>query len=49
LASAHYEIGRHLPNEDPRRQEHLQIAGERFERLGASADLKRVRKDQETI
>jgi len=35
----HYEIGRHLPLEDPARSEHLSLACEIFERLEASYDL----------
>jgi tetratricopeptide (TPR) repeat protein len=49
LARAHYEIGRHLPRENPQRQRHLQLASEEFERLGAAADLKRAQQEQQSI
>ena len=39
----HYEMGRHLPLEDPARSEHLSQACEIFERLEATYDLDRVR------
>ncbi len=43
---AHCEIGRHLPENDTHRLEHLNQAVEIFERLGAAYDLKRA---QETL
>jgi tetratricopeptide (TPR) repeat protein len=45
---AHYEIGRHLPANDPARQSHLQKAAEIFERLGAAYHLARVNSVQKT-
>jgi hypothetical protein len=42
-ALAHYELGRHLPDADPGREEHLARACEIFERLGAAYDLARAR------
>jgi tetratricopeptide (TPR) repeat protein len=41
----HFEIGRHLPVDDPARMEHLKAAEEIFERLGAQWDLERTRED----
>lgn len=40
---AHYELGRHLPDADPGREEHLARACEIFERLGAAYELARAR------
>jgi hypothetical protein len=40
---AHFEIGRHLPPGDSARDQHLEKAAGIFERLGATADLARVR------
>jgi tetratricopeptide (TPR) repeat protein len=37
-AQAHLEIGRHLPNRDPKRAEHLQKAKRLFEQVGAQYD-----------
>ncbi len=48
LARAHFAIGRHLPPEDPERQSYLRIAVENFMKLGASGDLQRALKEQET-
>ncbi len=42
-ARTHYEIGRHLALDNPKRREHLQQAEDLFTRLGASFDLERVR------
>lgn len=39
---AHYEIGRHLPSNDPERHRHLVRAGVLFERLGAAYHRDRV-------
>jgi hypothetical protein len=36
---AHYEIGRHLPTDDPRRQDHLSRARDIFNQLEAAYDL----------
>jgi tetratricopeptide (TPR) repeat protein len=41
--SAHLEIGRRLPAEDPQRQRHLQAAVAVFERVGCAADAARAR------
>ena len=41
LARAHYELGRHLPPDDPQRQKHFQAAVEGFQQLGAAEDLRR--------
>jgi class 3 adenylate cyclase/tetratricopeptide (TPR) repeat protein len=35
VALAHYQIGRHLPAQDPARQAHLRSARETFERIGS--------------
>jgi len=45
-ACTHYEIGRHLPDSAPNRQEHLNSAVTIFTQLGAVYDLKRI---QETL
>lgn len=39
---AHYELGRHLPPDDPARTEHLDRAAEIFGQLGATYDLQRI-------
>ena len=39
---AHYEIGRHLASNDPRRRQHLSQARKIFKTLGAGYDLERV-------
>lgn len=38
----HEEIGRHLPDRDPARRQHLEHARDLFERIGATYDLARV-------
>ena len=40
---AHFEIGRHLPTDDPHREEHLSQAGRIFAELGTIWDLAHVR------
>ncbi len=42
---AHYEIGRHLPEGNSKRKDHLEQAEQTFSELGAAWDLKRVRQD----
>jgi len=42
-ASAHLEIGRHLPVENPERDRHLHAAVAAFERIGCAADAVRAR------
>jgi tetratricopeptide (TPR) repeat protein len=39
---AHFEIGRHLPRQDPARSSHLNRAAEYFAQAGATYDLARV-------
>jgi flagellin-specific chaperone FliS len=41
-ALAHYEIGRHLTDDDPLRRKHLQQALEIFDQLGAIYDRSEV-------
>jgi hypothetical protein len=45
---AHYEIGRHLPFDDPAQEKHLTRACEIFVRLDARHDLKRARESLAT-
>jgi class 3 adenylate cyclase len=47
-ARIHFEIGRRLPPTDPTRRNHLDTAEEEFRRLGANADVTRVRSIRET-
>src|SRR6266851_2247069 len=42
-ALAHYEVGRHLPTEDPQREDHLRRACELFEGCRASFYLSLTR------
>ncbi len=42
-ARAHYEIGRHLPAQDPARRTHLTAARDLFERLHAAYDLEKTK------
>jgi len=42
---AHYEIGRHLPFDDPARQDHLSQARVVFTRLEANYDLRRAQQE----
>lgn len=42
---AHYEIGRHLPANDPNRQKHLNCAVEIFTQLEAAYDLARTQEE----
>jgi hypothetical protein len=41
-ARLHYEIGRHLPTQDPARCQHLERACALFEQMGATYDLARA-------
>jgi eukaryotic-like serine/threonine-protein kinase len=41
-ARLHYEIGRHLPTDDPARGKHLEHACALFEQMGATYDLARA-------
>jgi adenylate cyclase len=41
-ARAHYEMGRHMAADDPRREQHLKQAQQIFTRLGAARDVRRV-------
>ncbi len=43
---AHYELGRHLPVDDPDRAEHLSQARAIFTRLAAGFDLQRIQEEQ---
>jgi tetratricopeptide (TPR) repeat protein len=45
---AHYEIGRHLPFDDPQQEKHLTRACELFARLEARHDLKQARQSLAT-
>jgi len=46
---AHYEIGRHLPVDDPGRGEHLSRAVDIFSRLDAAWDLDRARQQSQLV
>jgi class 3 adenylate cyclase/tetratricopeptide (TPR) repeat protein len=49
LARAHYELGRHLPEEDLQRQAHLQMAVEGFEMLGAPEKTEHFQTNREPV